>query len=137
MKKVENPYASLEGYWCFGCCHDNPVGLKMQFFEDGDEMVSTWLPKNEFQGYPDILHGGIQATLMDEIASWVVYVKLKKAGFTSKADIRYRKPVHVTHGKVTLRAKCLRVRRNLADIEVKLFDEGNNLCTEGLFIYYT
>lgn len=137
MKQLSNPFASLEGYNCFGCSPDNPLGLRMKFFEDGEEIVSVWDPENRYQGYNDVLHGGIQATLMDEIASWVVYVKLQTAGFTSRADVRYRKPVFVNRGVLTLRAHCKSMRRNLADIEVKLFDHDNVLCSEGNFTYFT
>ena len=137
MKALSNPFASLEGYNCFGCSPHNMAGLRMKFFEDGDEIVSEWTPHDGYQGYHNVLHGGVQATLMDEIASWVVYVKLTTAGFTSRADVRYRKTVYVDHGPVTLRAKCTGMRRNLADIEVKLFDTDGNLCTEGTFTYFT
>ena len=74
---------------------------------------------------------------MDEIASWVVYVKLKTAGFTSKAEIRYRKNVYVNKGNLSLTARLLQMRRNLADIEVNLFDHERTLCASGLFTYFT
>ena len=109
----------------------------MNFFDDGEEIVSEWSPEDTYQGYHQVLHGGIQATLMDEIASWVVYVKLQTAGFTSRADIRYRKTVYVDHGPLRLRAKSTGMRRNLADIEVKLFDASGTLCSEGVFTYFT
>ena len=137
MKRLTNPFEKLEGYNCFGCSPHNHHGLRMQFFEEGEEIVSTWEPVRDYQGYHNVLNGGIQATLMDEIASWVVYVKLKTAGFTSRADVRYRKTVFTDGGAVTLRARCTAMRRNLADIEVRLFDSGNTLCAEGLFTYFT
>lgn len=137
MKPVSNPFVSLPGYNCFGCSPDNPSGLHMRFFEEGEEVVSEWNPAEHFQGYHNVLHGGIQATLMDEIASWVVYVRLKTAGFTSRADIRYRKAVYVNQGPLTLRAKSVGMRRNLADIEVSLTDASGQLCAEGLFTYFT
>ncbi|MCX6282817.1 MAG: PaaI family thioesterase [Bacteroidetes bacterium] len=122
MKELRNPFVSLEGYNCFGCSPGNSIGLQMKFFEDGEEIVSQWEPKKHFQGYHTILHGGIQATLMDEIASWFVYVKLKSAGVTSKAEVRYIKPLYVDRGALTIRASLFRMRRNLADISVKIFD---------------
>lgn len=137
MKTLSNPFASLEGYNCFGCSPQNHNGLKMTFFEQGEEIVSFWEPREGYQGYHTVLHGGIQATLMDEIASWVVYVKLQTAGFTSRADVRYRRPVYINQGPVTLRARCLQMRRNLADIEVRLFDQQNTLCAEATFTYFT
>ena len=94
MKKISNPFEKSENYNCFGCSQNNKFGLQMKFFEDEDEIVTFWQPQNRFQGYNFVLHGGIQATLMDEIASWVVFIKLKTAGVTSKMEIRYKKPVY-------------------------------------------
>ncbi len=109
----------------------------MTFCEEGDEIVSAWDPKDHFQGYFQMLHGGIQATLMDEIASWVVYVKLKTAGYTSRADIRYRKAVYLQDGPLMIRAKASGMRRNLADIFVTLYNCRGELCSEGTFVYFT
>ena len=74
---------------------------------------------------------------MDEIASWTVYVKVKTAGFTSRADIRYLKTVGMDQGPMTLRSRLKQMRRNLADIEVSLFDKNNTLCARALMTFYT
>ncbi len=137
MKNLRNPFAQLPGYNCFGCSPHNKLGLRLVFTEEGDEIVSTWEPVSEFQGYFNILHGGIQATLMDEIASWTVYVKVKTAGFTSNASFRYLKPVGMDQGPVMLRSRVKQMRRNLADIEVKLTDKNGTLCAEGLLTFFT
>ncbi len=137
MKKLRNPFTKLQGYNCFGCSPNNQVGLHLTFTEEGDEIVSHWEPDLNYQGYFNILHGGIQATLMDEIASWTVYVKVKTAGFTSKAEIRYLKPVGMDQGPVTLRSKVKQMRRNLADIQVLLFDKNKTLCAEGILTFFT
>ena len=46
MKKIINPWRNHEGYNCFGCSPDNPIGLHMEFYEDGDYIVSTWHPEH-------------------------------------------------------------------------------------------
>jgi uncharacterized protein (TIGR00369 family) len=137
MRKIRNPFKGLEGYNCFGCSPDNSSGLQLSFTEEGDELVSVWTPKTYFQGYQNILHGGIQATLMDEIASWVVYVKLDTSGFTSNMNVRYLKPVYASDTKLTLRASVKELRRNLADIEVSLFDSNQILCAKAMITYFT
>lgn len=63
MKKIINPFIHLDGYNCFGCAPQNPLGLKLTFYEDGDDIVATWQPRPEFQGWLNTLHGGVQATL--------------------------------------------------------------------------
>lgn len=137
MRKLNNPFKDLEGYNCFGCSPGNKSGLRLSFTEEDNEIVSVWKPDADFQGYFNVLHGGIQAAMMDEIASWVVYVKIKSTGFTSNLNVRYLKPVYVTEPKVTLRASVKSLRRNLADIEVRLFNSREVLCAEGLITYFT
>ena len=84
-----------------------------------------------------MLHGGIQATIMDEIGSWVVYVKVKVAGVTSSMDVHYHKPVYMAGGAITIRSKVLRMRRNLADIQVGIYNKENELCSEAMITYFT
>ncbi len=137
MKKILNPYVKYDGYNCFGCSPNNDHGLKMEFFEDGESVVCSWKPVGFLQGYHNILHGGIQATLMDEIGSWFVQIKLKTAGVTSNMNIRYLNKVSVIEGNIRLVASLLQKRRNLADVQVELFDANNKLCAIGKLTYYT
>ena len=136
MKKIDNPFAGLENYNCFGCSPNNPYGLQMEFYEDGDEIVSLWEPKKQFQGYHAILHGGIQSTLIDEIASWLVRTKLRSSGMTSKLEVKFKKPVLMNEGGLTLRAKLLETKRNLAYINVKLINSKDELCSEGEVVFF-
>ena len=50
MKKIINPWRNHDGYNCFGCSPDNPIGLHLEFYEDGDYIVSTWHPGHNYQG---------------------------------------------------------------------------------------
>ena len=137
MKRpVNNPYTGIEGYNCFGCSPGNESGLHMAFYEEGEEIVSEWQPKPHFQGYGNVLHGGIISTLMDEIASWYVFTKLKTAGVTYKLEVRYRSPVYTDKGTITLRASLNGTQKRLADIDVKLFDHDGQLCSEGIIGYF-
>jgi len=136
MRKIKNPFSRLAGYNCFACSPENPIGLKLEFFEDGDEFYSYWEPVQDFQGWNNILHGGIQATLLDEIASWLVFVKLQTAGVTSKMDIKLMRPAHIDKGRFTLKARLVEVKRNIAFIFTELFDGENVLCASGTLQYY-
>lgn len=136
MKKIVNPWRGLEGYRCYGCDPNSCEGLRMEFYEDGDDVVSRWQPRPEFQGWVDTLHGGIQAALADEISSWVVFRKFQTSGVTSRLEVRYLKPIHVSGGSVMLRARVREQRRNLAYIEVEIRDGEDRLCTQALCVYY-
>ncbi len=136
MKRIINPWRGMDGYRCFGCDPRSEQGLRMEFYEDGDRIVSRWKPRPEFQGWVDTLHGGIQATLADEISSWVVFRKFQTSGVTSRMKVRYLKPIHTSEDHITLQATVVRQRRNIVDIEVKIFNSQDQLCTEALCIYF-
>ena len=137
MRKIHNPFLKREGYNCFGCSPDHSSGLQLSFVEEDDEIVSVWEPKPQFEGYHGVLHGGIQAALLDEIASWVVYVKLKRAGVTSSMNVRYHKPVSMDGGPMILRSHVIAMRRNLADIHSGLYNASGDLCSEATITYFT
>jgi uncharacterized protein (TIGR00369 family) len=136
MKKLKNPFDKLPGYYCFGCSSNNPHGLQMSFSEAGDEIISEWNPEEYFQGYINIIHGGIQSTLMDEIASWVVFIKLKTGGVTARLTSKFRKPLVISEGPVTIRAKLIKHNSRIAEIEVKLFNGKGEFCAESIAEYF-
>lgn len=137
MKKIKNPWLSKPGYDCFGCCPENPQGVAMEFFEDGDDIICFWKPQSHYQGWINTLHGGIQATLIDECASWVVFRKLQTTGVTSKLEVKYRKPVMTTEPQITVRARLNEMRRNVAYINVCIENSHGELCAEGEAVYFT
>jgi len=108
----------------------------MEFYEEGEEIICDWQPRPEFQGYGQVLHGGIISTLMDEIASWYIFTKLKTAGVTYKLEVRYKSPVYTNKGKITLKASLKEDQKRIVDIEVKLFDNEGHLCSEGVIGYF-
>ena len=53
---------------CFVCGRNNPAGLYMQFFDNGlDEVISNYTVPERYQSYPGIVHGGILASMLDEV----------------------------------------------------------------------
>lgn len=136
MKILSNPWTKYKDYDCFGCSPNNPLGLKMIFTEEEDYLYCEWQPELLYQGYTNVLHGGVIATLMDEIASWTVFVKADKGAVTSKMEIKYRKPVLISEGKIKLRSKLLQVNKWIARIRVELFNNNDKLCAEAVIDYY-
>ena len=81
---------------CFGCGPTNPHGMRLQFFRDGNKAVVTTLqPREGWEGPPRVLHGGIQATLADEIAAWTVIGVTGCFGFTTSMQVRYLRPTRL------------------------------------------
>ncbi|HAN18823.1 MAG: hypothetical protein A2X13_08020 [Bacteroidetes bacterium GWC2_33_15] len=136
MKKINNPFTHIPGYNCFGCSPDNQLGLQMHFFEEGEWIISPWKPRPHLTGYGNILHGGIQTTLMDEIASWLLYIKLETAGVTSGINVKFKKAVETDKGIITIRAKLVDHNRKLATIYTELLNTKGELCTEAEIKYF-
>jgi len=89
MIKLKNPYAEFKEYNCFGCSPTNPSGLRMEFHEEGENIVSRWSPGHDHQGFHDLLHGGIQATMMDEIATVEVTLTDGEGRTCSEGQVDY------------------------------------------------
>ena len=136
MKKIKNPWIGKEGYQCIGCCPTNEAGLKMEFYEDGDDIVSFWEPQARYQGWIDVLHGGIQALLLDEISGWVVSRKLQTAAVTAKMELQYKKSVSTNEKCLEIRARVLSQRRNLAEIEACIYNGGKELCCRAVSTFF-
>lgn len=136
MRKIKNPFVGNSEYDCFGCSPDNPLGLHMEFFEDGDDVVSYWHPQEHFQGWTGVMHGGILATLIDETAGWVVMRKLQTSGVTSRLNLKYLRPVMLTEPQLTVRARITGQKRSYYTISVTLEDGNGKVCVEAELVYY-
>ncbi len=137
MRKLQNPWKLLPEYLCVGCSPNNIAGVKMTFYEDGDDIVSVWKPESRFQGWHNTLHGGIQSLLMDEIAAWTIARKLQTTGVTSKLEVRFRKALYTTDKYLIIRASIIEVKRNIATIKTEIFNQNNELCANADCTYFT
>lgn len=137
-KKLHNPFNTTKGddYYCFGCSPTNNLGLHLEFYSDGDEIVGEWMPKRTFEGFKNVVHGGIQATIMDEVASWAIYALVGTAGVTQKLEVNYLKPLFMSKGKVTNRCKVSKADEKQAILFVELLDGKGVVCSNGYVDYY-
>ena len=138
MRKIQNPYAKSgrTNYQCFGCSPNNEIGLQLEFWEEGEAVVAKWMPRKSLEGFMNILHGGIQATLLDEIASWAVQTRCKTVGVTSSMEISYRRPVLISAGEISLRAIIREAGTRLAVVETQLLGNDGKLCASAVVKYF-
>lgn len=81
---------------CLVCGIENDFGLKTKFYEsESGEVIGVFTPSDKLQSYPDILHGGISATILDETIGRAIMVKYGQNSFgvTLELNIKYKKPV--------------------------------------------
>ncbi|MFX0183200.1 MAG: PaaI family thioesterase [Candidatus Hodarchaeota archaeon] len=78
---------------CFGCSPYNAKGLKLKMWYTEKGCMSYYTIPNEYCGFKGLAHGGIIATLLDEVAAWTIVAQLFRVGITRQILIRYLKPV--------------------------------------------
>ena len=93
MKKIVNKQSVAKH--CFVCGVDNAIGLHASFFEtDENEVVATFTPTPDHQGYPVRLHGGVAATILDETIGRAIMIGAPDTwGVTAQLSLSYKKPL--------------------------------------------
>ena len=109
---------------CFGCSPHNERGLQLAFIRVGDGAVQvSYTAPDHTCGAPGVIHGGIQAALLDEAIGFAVYAHDHPPGtpgatggalarrkvVTVEFDLRYRRPAPVGV-PLTVRAEVVHVR---------------------------
>ena len=108
-ESFEDPFA--DDRYCLCCGEKNPMGLKMKFrFEDGKIFSEAVIPK-EFQGFSDVVHGGVLGTLLDEVMVNLYWLQGEKA-VTVEYQVRLKAPCPVNQ-KVHLSAWKVESKRNV------------------------
>jgi uncharacterized protein (TIGR00369 family) len=92
-EKIDLPKS--EGYRCFACGTNNPLGLGMSFYSLGKTVRSDITLSQHHVGWENLAHGGIISTVLDEIMGWTV-IAFKRVFFvTRNIQIHYLRPVEV------------------------------------------
>ena len=67
----------------------------MRFFDNGDDEVwAEHIIPEEYQGYPGIVHGGVQSAILDEIICRVSLVEdVHNFMVAARMDVRFRQPI--------------------------------------------
>ena len=78
---------------CFVCGESNPHGLRLRFHAEGNVVTARFKPCPEHIGFKGVVHGGITATVLDEIMVWACVVATKKFAYCAELNVRYLKPL--------------------------------------------
>ena len=120
---------------CFGCGQANAQGLRMTFSRYPDGTVeSRHVTAPHHCGVDTVVHGGIQATLLDETMGVAAQLALDAAAtnapcVTAEMQLAYRRPVPMVD-EVVVRARLLRVEGRDLHIEGAIVaDDGTELTT--------
>jgi len=118
---------------CFVCGLENDLGLQLKFYETGPGEISVeYTVPDHFQGYPGVVHGGIIASLVDEVLGRV-HMGSDPANprfmFTAKMTVQYRK--NVPTGKpIKIVGRAINSKRRTATSRAEVLDPDGELLAE-------
>ena len=79
---------------CFVCGPRNRFGLRLRFEREGGVVTTTFRGREEHQGFPGYVHGGVITALLDETMSRVSLLE-DRWTMTARMEVRFRRPVPV------------------------------------------
>ena len=125
---------TLREHYCFGCGRHNPIGLHLEFERDDDgSVVADYTPRPEDQGFPEVMHGGLLALLLDEAMGWAMYVDSLFA-VTAKMEVRYRRAVGLDV-PLTTRARLVRARGRRIEIDATVSNAAGEVLVESSALF--
>jgi acyl-coenzyme A thioesterase PaaI-like protein len=110
---------------CFACGRDNPNGLQIHFEIDATgAAAASWVPARAWEGFENVIHGGILTTAMDEaMAKAVVAAGIQ--GLTCELRIRLHHSVN-PGSPLHIRGWIVRVHRRLVRTEASICSPAGN-----------
>jgi uncharacterized protein (TIGR00369 family) len=96
---------------CFVCGESNPAGLNLRFETDGRVVRARFTPRVEHVGFKQVVHGGIIATVLDEIMVWACAVPTKQFAYCVELNVRFVKPAR-PGGEAIVSGELVENRRN-------------------------
>ncbi len=113
---------------CFACGGTNPIGMRLEI-ELGDGTARTeWVGEQNFVGWEDKLHGGILATLLDEVMAWAPS-SYDSWAVTAEMHLRYRSPANPGE-RLTAEARVVSRRRRIYEVHGEVHGEDGRLVVE-------
>lgn len=120
---------------CFGCGQGNASGLRLEFFlaPDGSVVSLPNIP-DSFEGPPGYLHGGIIATLLDEVMAKAVRAK-GLTSMTRHLEVDYLRPIP-SCTQLRMEGRIVRSELRKHWTEAQILNPGGSVLAQakGLFI---
>jgi beta-phosphoglucomutase len=135
---VQIPKLNLEdsgNRLCFACGEDNPIGLKLKPIYDGEKVRAEFTAGEFYQGWNNVIHGGILYTLLDEAAAYAILCCGIDFGVTAKSEVRFRQ-VAPTNEPIQISSWVTKLTRRLIEIKGVLTLKDNTVIAEANSLFY-
>ncbi len=118
-----------DDHYCFVCGEENPSGLHLKFTLCDGKVKTEFVPQKIFQGYKDIVHGGIIAAILDEAMVKAARMEGKQA-VTAEITIRFKNPL-MAGEKAVIEAHILRTNKKIIETAAIIKKPDNTPVAEG------
>ncbi|MGA2784829.1 MAG: hypothetical protein ABSF09_09060 [Candidatus Bathyarchaeia archaeon] len=84
---------------CFGCAPENPMGLKLKFFREGDRVTTECMPTKWWSGQPGTVNPWIVYAVLIDIVIWTASAILHRVPLMPKTidmklgDLSTQRPI--------------------------------------------
>jgi len=112
---------------CFGCSPANAAGLRLRFRRLGERVVARHVIAERFHGAPGVAHGGIVATILDEVSCAAVHLVADQWVMTGELTVRYERPCPVETPLEARAAITDRTHAHYWVVEAEIHREGVRL----------
>ena len=120
---------------CFACGEDNPIGLKLKPVYDGEKVWAEFTAGELYQGWNNIVHGGILYTLLDEVTAYALLCHGIEFGVTAKSEVRFKQMVP-TNEPIHASAWVTRLTKRLVETKGVLALKDNAVIAECSSLFY-
>ena len=118
---------------CIVCGLKNPAGLHAHFYElDSGELMAVFTAREEYQSYPQRMHGGICSAILDETIGRSILTRSHGEvwGVTVEFTSRFRKTVP-THGTLRVIGRIVKDGSRFFEGTGELLLQDGTVAAEG------
>ena len=108
---------------CFVCGEQNPEGLHLEWVKDDEGwLVTTFNPGKRFQGWKNVVHGGILSTVLDE--TMVNHRVFEGVPVVSvELNVRFREPASIDE-PIEFKGRSRALKGRLYSGEARCYQSG-------------
>jgi len=112
---------------CFVCGDANPKGFKLRSKTDGRIVQAEFAFDPAHVGFKNVVHGGLTATLLDEIMTWACAVATKRFGYCAELNVRYVQAVRPGQHLVATAELVANHRGRVFEAKAELHDDAGKI----------
>jgi uncharacterized protein (TIGR00369 family) len=118
---------------CFACGASNPIGMRLHIELSEGAARTEWGAGEDYVGWSDKVHGGIIATLLDEVMAWAPS-SFDSWAVTAEMTVRYRAAASPGE-RLTATGRVAKRRRRIYEVVGEVRGPDNRLIAEGRGLY--